>query len=65
MLPVGSMNLKYVKPELGVETDGRASKMMRVLTEGVPVNTNKFEINLYYSAGYQFDFAMVFETFIG
>ena len=60
---IPSLNLKYVSPGNQLETDGRASKHMKLTTEGVPVTTNKFEVNIYYPQGNTHCFAMSFEIF--
>ncbi len=62
---VPSMNLRYICPELGIETDGRASKYMALTIDGVPVPTNKFMVNVYYPQGNTHEFAMIFEVFKG
>lgn len=60
---VPSINLKYVDPAQEINSDGRASKFMALTTEGVPVPTNKFEINFYYNQGDTHEAAMIFEVF--
>ena len=60
---VPSMNLKFIQPELQMDTDGRASKYLAKTTTGVPVPTNKFELNFYYTQGDTHCFAIGFEIF--
>ncbi len=61
---IPSMNLKYIKPELQMDTDGRASKFMALTTEGAPHPTNKFKITLRYPQGTVHEFGILFERFI-
>lgn len=60
---VPSLNLKHVGINNTLITDGRASKMLFLSTDGVPVPTNKMEINVYYPAGIQHSFILSIELF--
>ena len=60
---IPSMNLKFIDPGQEINSDGRAAKHMNLTTEGVPVPTNKFEVNVYYTQGDTHEFTMVFEAF--
>lgn len=49
--------------QIGVNTDGRASKFMALSTDGVPVPTNKLQFIIRHAAGYQYKFSVSVELF--
>lgn len=49
--------------QIGVDTDGRASKFMALSTAGVPVPTNKLRFIIRHAAGYQYKFSVSVEIF--
>lgn len=60
---IPSMNLKYLVPGAEINTDGRASKLLNRVVEGVPVDANKFQITISHPQAEVYNFAMGFEIF--
>lgn len=59
----GGLNLKFMGADEQIETDGRASKYMPKVTEGVPYNTNQLQFIFRHNAGVKHKIMAVVEYF--